>query len=112
MAGRAFTCRYRLAPAFPWPCALQDCLAGYLYLIQPPKDAPHKAVDPKHIVLAGDSAGGGIAIALLCLLRDLELPLPSSAVLISPWVDLTESMPSIMTNVDTGEMVTFRSKQR
>lgn len=92
---------WRLCSAFPWPCALQDCLAGYLYLIQPPPDAPHKAVNPALIVLGGDSAGGGLVLALLCLLRDLGLPLPAGAVLISPWVDMTESFPSIMTNVDT-----------
>lgn len=51
--------------------------------------------------MAGDSAGGGLTIALLCLLRDLDLPLPASSVLISPWVDMTESFPSIMTNVET-----------
>lgn len=53
------------------------------------------------IIIGGDSAGGGIVLALLCLLRDLGLPLPAGAVLISPWVDMTESFPSIMTNVDT-----------
>lgn len=51
---------YRLAPDSPFPAALHDALAAYLYLINPPADAGVKAVDPKNIVIMGDSAGGGI----------------------------------------------------
>lgn len=98
MGGRAFAVNYRLAPQYPFPCALADCLAAYLYLIRPPEGAKHRAVDPSKIVFAGDSAGGGLSLALLTLIRDIGLPLPAGAVLISPWVDLTHSFPSIMTN--------------
>lgn len=98
---RAFAVSYRLSPQYPFPCALQDCLAAYLYLIRPPAGAPHKPVDPARLVFAGDSAGGAICLSLLCMLRDMGLPLPSGAALISPWTDLCESFPSIMTNVDT-----------
>lgn len=45
------------APQFPFPCAIQDCLAAYLYLIRPPPNSKHRAVDPKNLILAGDSAG-------------------------------------------------------
>ncbi|CAE6500723.1 unnamed protein product [Rhizoctonia solani] len=100
-SGRAFAVNYRKAPQYPWPCPLQDCLAAYLYLIRPPPDALHSAINPKHIVLAGDSAGGALALTLLTIIRDMELPMPSGAVLISPWVDLTHSFDSVMTNGDT-----------
>ncbi|POW15673.1 hypothetical protein PSTT_01904 [Puccinia striiformis] len=101
MGGRAFAVNYRLAPQYPFPCALADCLAAYLYLIRPPENAKHRPIDPSKIVIAGDSAGGGLSLALLTLLRDVGLPMPAGAVLISPWVDLTHSFPSIMTNADT-----------
>lgn len=96
--GRAFTVNYRKAPQYPWPCAIQDVLAAYFYLTEPPKNAPHKPVSPNKITLAGDSAGGGLCLALLTILRDLDRPLPAGAVLISPWVDLTHSFPSILEN--------------
>lgn len=85
---RVFAPRYRLAPQFPFPAPLQDCLAAYLYLL-----ASGQA--PATIVMAGDSAGGGMVVSLLCILRDQGLPLPAGAVLISPWVDLTHSFPSV-----------------
>ncbi|KAG2116013.1 alpha beta-hydrolase [Suillus discolor] len=99
--GRAFTVNYRKAPQYPWPCPLHDVLAAYLYLIQPPHDAAHKPIPPSKIVFAGDSAGGALCLAMLTVLRDLGQPLPAGAVLISPWVDLTHSFPSIHTNTAT-----------
>ncbi|KAH7914422.1 Alpha/Beta hydrolase protein [Hygrophoropsis aurantiaca] len=101
IGGRAFAVNYRKAPQYPWPCPLQDVLAAYLYLIDPPPGAFHKAVSPSKIVFAGDSAGGALAFTVLTILRDLQMPMPAGAVLISPWVDLTHSFPSIMTNTDT-----------
>lgn len=73
---------YRLAPEYPFPAALEDCLAAYQWLLR-------QGTDPSRLVVAGDSAGGGLAVALLLKLRELQLPLPRLAVLISPWVDLT-----------------------
>ncbi|KAG2347393.1 alpha/beta-hydrolase [Suillus weaverae] len=99
--GRVFAINYRLAPQYPFPCALQDLLAAYLYLIQPPSDASHQPVQPARIVIAGDSAGGGLTLALLQILRDTGLPLPAGGILISPWCDLTHSFPSIHTNTAT-----------
>ncbi|KAL8280896.1 hypothetical protein RQP46_006575 [Phenoliferia psychrophenolica] len=101
MGGRAFAIHYRLAPQYPFPCALSDALASYLYLIRPPPGAKHKPVDPAKLTLAGDSAGGGLCLALLCLIRDSGLPAPAGAMLISPWCDLTHSFPSILENTDT-----------
>lgn len=87
LKARVFAPRYRLAPQFPFPCGLQDCLAAYLYLLT--------IQDPSTIVFAGDSAGGGMVTAMLCLLRDQGIPLPAGGILISPWCDLTHSFPSL-----------------
>jgi len=101
MGGRAFSINYRLAPQYPFPCGLADALAAYIYLIRPPPGAKHRPVDPAKITLSGDSAGGGLVLALLCLIRDAGLPAPAGAMLISPWCDLTHSMPSLMENTAT-----------
>ncbi|WWD17016.1 hypothetical protein CI109_101452 [Kwoniella shandongensis] len=102
MHGRCFAVNYRKAPQYPFPCAIHDCLAAYIYLTNPPPGAEHRPVDPKSIIIAGDSAGGGLVLALLQILRDTEgLELPAGAVLISPWSDLTHSFPSILENTAT-----------
>lgn len=88
LKGRVFAPDYRLAPQFPFPCGLQDCMAAYLWLL--------KTYDPKEIILAGDSAGGGMVLSLLVMMRDQGIALPAGAILISPWVDLTHSFPSIV----------------
>lgn len=87
LKARVLAPRYRLAPQFPFPCGLQDCLATYLYLLS--------VQDPSTIILAGDSAGGGMVLSLLVTLRNRGIPLPAGAILISPWVDLTHSFPSV-----------------
>lgn len=56
---------------------VSDALAAYLYLIRPPPGAKHRAVDPSKITVSGDSAGGGLCLALLCLIRDSGLPPPA-----------------------------------
>ncbi|KAJ8086857.1 hypothetical protein PM082_005682 [Marasmius tenuissimus] len=99
--GRVFAVNYRKAPQYPWPCPLQDVVAAYLYLIRPPKNALHKPVPPEKIVFAGDSAGGGLCLSVLAILRDMGVPMPAGAALISPWVDLTHSFPSVMENSKT-----------
>ncbi|WFD21188.1 hypothetical protein MCAP1_003449 [Malassezia caprae] len=99
--GFTLAVNYRKAPQFPFPCAIQDCLAAYLYLLRPPPGALHPPIDSSRIVVAGDSAGGGLALALLQLIRDLSLPVPAGGVLISPWSDMTHSFPSILQNTQT-----------
>ncbi|KAH8985537.1 Alpha/Beta hydrolase protein [Lactarius akahatsu] len=99
--GRVFAPNYRLAPQYPFPCGLQDLLASYLFLIEPPPGAAHRPVQPDHIVVGGDSAGGGLALAFLQVVRDAGLPPPAGAVLVSPWCDMHHSFPSIFLNVDT-----------
>lgn len=88
LKARVLAPRYRLAPQFPFPCGLMDCLAAYLYLLE-------QKHDPNTIILAGDSAGGGMVLTMLVVMRDQGIPLPAGAVLLSPWVDLTHSFPSL-----------------
>jgi monoterpene epsilon-lactone hydrolase len=73
---------YRLAPEHPFPAAVDDATAAYRWL----RD---QGVAPERIVIAGDSAGGGLAVAALLALRDAGAPRPAAGVCISPWVDLT-----------------------
>ncbi|MFC4118955.1 alpha/beta hydrolase [Nonomuraea zeae] len=73
---------YRLAPEHPFPAAVEDGLAAYRELLQ-------RSAHPDDIALAGDSAGGGLAIATLLAARDEGLPMPAAAVVFSPWTDLT-----------------------
>ncbi|TLD32522.1 hypothetical protein E2P81_ATG05498 [Venturia nashicola] len=87
LKARCLAPRYRLAPQFPFPCGLHDCLAAYLYLLT--------EYDASSIVVAGDSAGGGMVLAMLVVLRDQGIPLPAGGMLLSPWVDLMHSFPSI-----------------
>jgi len=72
---------YRLAPEHPFPAALDDAAAVWKELAA--------TVEPNHIVLSGDSAGAGLALALAARLRDEGSPLPAGLLLISPWLDLT-----------------------
>jgi len=75
---------YRLAPEHPFPCATEDALDAYRALLE-------QGIAAKDIVIAGDSAGGGLALACVLQARDSGLPLPAQLVLFSPWVDLTVS---------------------
>ncbi|CAG8477600.1 4349_t:CDS:2 [Paraglomus occultum] len=87
---RVFAINYRLAPEYPFPYGLHDAVHAFLYLTDP----CGLAIQPQNIVVAGDGAGGGLALALLQYLRDHHMPLPGGAMLFSPWVDLTMSCES------------------
>lgn len=71
---------YRLAPETKFPGALYDVVQTYLYLID--LDEKHR-LDPKNIIVMGDSAGGGLCLAMMLYLRDHGLPQPEAAVLLS-----------------------------
>jgi monoterpene epsilon-lactone hydrolase len=73
---------YRLAPEHPYPAAVDDALAAYEALLQ-------SGIAPSDIAFAGDSAGGGLAIATLVNARDHGLPVPAAAFVMSPYADLT-----------------------
>ncbi|KAJ3324811.1 hypothetical protein HDV06_006069 [Boothiomyces sp. JEL0866] len=85
-----YALNYRLAPQNPYPCAVIDAVSGYLHLLE--------KFDPKNIVLIGDSAGGGLVISTLLVLRDMGIELPAGGVCLSPWLDLTHSCPSFQEN--------------
>ncbi|KAF0511809.1 alpha/beta-hydrolase [Gigaspora margarita] len=91
---RVFAPNLRLSPQNQFPAALCDSIAAYLYLINPGPEAGFDPINPKIIVLSGDSSGGNLVFALLLFLRDAGLPLPAGSVILSPWTDLTHSMPS------------------
>ncbi|WP_328854653.1 alpha/beta hydrolase [Microbispora hainanensis] len=90
---RATSVDYRLAPEHPFPAAVEDGLAAYRALLD-------EGVRPEELVLAGDSAGGGLVVATLVAARDAGLPQPAGAVLFSPWTDLTLSGESMHTKKD------------
>jgi acetyl esterase/lipase len=77
----AVTYEYRLAPEHPYPAAVQDSLSAYKTLLE--------KYAPEHLLIAGESAGGGLCLALLLAIQQAGLPLPCAAVAITPWVDLT-----------------------
>ncbi|MDQ7064780.1 MAG: alpha/beta hydrolase [candidate division KSB1 bacterium] len=85
---KCLTIGYRLAPEHPFPAALEDAHRAYGWLLQ-------QKIPPQRLVVAGDSAGGGLALALLLFLRDRGEPLPAAAVCLSPWTDLAGTGDSI-----------------
>jgi monoterpene epsilon-lactone hydrolase len=86
----AFALEYRLAPEHRYPAQLEDALAAYDWLLQ--------RFDPKRIVIAGESAGGGLTMSTLVSLRERRTPMPAAAVLISPWMDLEQTSGSAIDN--------------
>ncbi len=90
---------YRLAPEDPHPAALKDVVAIYSDLLQQGQAADQ-------LVIAGDSAGGGLSLALALAIRDAGLPPPAALVLISPWTDLSLSGPSIASHAGRDPMLT------
>ncbi len=95
----ALLINYRLAPEHTYPAALEDALQVYRWLLDEEK------IKPKNIFVGGDSAGGGLAVALLLRLKELGLPMPRATLLMSPWVDLTCSGESMQTRVDQDPMI-------
>ncbi len=95
---RALAIEYRLAPEHPFPAAVDDSLAGYRWLLS-------TGADPARTAIAGDSAGGGLAIATLVALRDAGDPLPAAAVCMSPWVDMEMTGESVTANAAKDPMI-------
>ncbi|KAI1321066.1 hypothetical protein EDD11_008647 [Mortierella claussenii] len=97
-AAKVLSIDYRLAPNSPFPAAVVDAMAAYLYLLNPPADAGFTAIDSKDIVIMGDSAGGGLSFGTMLAIRDAGLPMPAGVIGLSPWLDLLHSLPSVLTN--------------
>lgn len=86
-----FCCAYRLAPENKFPCAVDDALSAYNFLIE-------NGYTPENIMLCGESAGGGLCYSLCIKLHELDEKMPAGIVAISPWTDLTLSGESIENN--------------
>lgn len=108
LQARALMVDYRLAPEYPFPAAPDDCHAAYRWLLA-------QGHDPRRIVLAGDSAGGNLALVTLQRILNAGEPMPACVVLLSAGVDFTMSSRSMVTNegcdpmFDLAELVAMRS---
>lgn len=96
---RALVVEYRLAPEHPFPAGLDDAVRSYRALL-------NSGLDPCRIIIAGDSAGGGLALAALIALRETGCPLPAGAVLLSPWTDLALTGESHVTRAAADPLLT------
>lgn len=97
-AARVLVLDYRLAPEHPFPAAVDDATAAYRWLLG-------QGFKPERLVIAGDSAGGGLTIATMVALRDAGVPLPAAAVCQSPWVDLEGTGESVVTKAAADPLV-------
>ncbi|MEM7542552.1 MAG: alpha/beta hydrolase [Pseudomonadota bacterium] len=95
---RVLALNYRLAPEHPFPAAVDDAVAAFNWLVD-------QGNEPAQITIAGDSAGGGLAIAALVALRDQGGAMPGCAVAISPWADMEASGGSMETKAAVDPMV-------
>lgn len=91
---------YRLAPEHPFPAALEDAAAGYRWLLQ-------QGILPEQIIIGGDSAGGGLAVATLLWLRQQGAPLPAAGFLLSPWLDLALTGDSLQTRATLDPLCSY-----
>jgi len=95
---RVLALNYRLAPENPFPAAVEDATAAYRWLLS-------QNIKPNRVVVAGDSAGGGLTVATLLSIRDAKLPLPAAGVCLSPWVDMEGIGASMTTKAQIDPMV-------
>lgn len=95
---RVLSLNYRLAPEHPFPAPVDDAVAAYGWLLD-------QGISPSNIAIAGDSAGGGLALAALIAIRDAGQPLPAAGVGISPWVDMEGTGESMTTRAAADPVV-------
>jgi acetyl esterase/lipase len=89
---------YRLAPEHPFPAAVDDSVAAYRWMLA-------QDLNPARIAVAGDSAGGGLAVATLVAIRDAKLPVPAAGVCLSPWIDMEGIGESMKTRAQADPVV-------
>ena len=89
---------YRLAPESPFPAPVEDAISAYRWLMS-------EGYAPERIAIAGDSAGGGLTVAILVSIRDQGLPMPACGVCLSPWVDMEGIRDSMTSRADRDPMV-------
>jgi len=97
LQARVFGLDYRLAPEHRFPAGLDDAAAGYRWLLS-------QGIAPQSIAIVGDSAGGGMTLALALRLRDAGEPLPACLACLSPWTDMTGASDSLSANSDRDSM--------
>jgi len=102
---RVFGLDYRLAPEHRFPAGIDDALAGYRWLLS-------QGIDPESIAIVGDSAGGGMTLALALRLRDAGEPLPACLVCLSPWTDMTSESESLTANSERDSMFVAEDIER
>jgi acetyl esterase/lipase len=102
IGGRVLLVDYRLAPENPFPAAADDAEAAYRWALA-------QGTDPGRIVIAGDSAGGGLTAAALVAIRDRGLSTPAGGICLSPWADLTNSSETYTTRASVDKMFSLAS---
>ena len=91
---QAYSINYRLAPEDPYPAGLDDAFQAYKWLVE------EKSIPAEEIIIMGDSAGGGLALALLHRIKKQNFPYPKAAICLSPWSDLTLTSETMKTKID------------
>ena len=88
---KCLSIEYRLAPEHPFPAAIDDTYSAYQWLV-------NEGISPKHIIVSGQSAGGGLCLALLLKIKENNISQPLGAVALSPWTDLSQSGKTMIKN--------------
>lgn len=104
--GRAWVPAYRLAPEHPYPSALHDAVSAYRWLLE------CEGVAPQRLIVAGDSAGGGLALSVVLAARDAGLPLPAGVVAFCPWADMSATGSSLEENSERCSMFAAETIRR
>jgi acetyl esterase/lipase len=99
---RVLNVDYRLAPERPFPAAVEDAVSAYEWALE-------SGTAASRIVLAGDSAGGGLTAAALVALRDRGLATPAGGICLSPWVDLTNTNDTYTTRASADKLFSLAS---
>ncbi len=102
---RVFGLDYRLAPEHRFPAGLDDAVVGYRWLLS-------TGIEPQNISVVGDSAGGGMTLALALRIRDAGEPLPACLVCLSPWTDMTGESDSLTANSERDSMFVAEDIER